>query len=114
MDAHDEGSGADTLLGSLLEAVIEAMGEGVVVFDGGGRVADARPSARAVLGALDGTAGAGPGVPPLLGGGGRRGAPHRGGPAPRADGIPPGPRGGFARRTPSPREWWLPAPRCPD
>jgi len=72
MDAHREGTGGDTLLGSLLKAVIEAMGEGVVVFDGGGRVAYASPSAQALLGGLGTATLAGQVVPRLMEQGGRR------------------------------------------
>jgi Bacterial regulatory protein, Fis family len=73
METRAGGTGDGSPLGSLLKAVIEATGEDVVVFDGGGRVAYASPSAQALIATL-GEAGAQAGqvVPRLLEQGGRR------------------------------------------
>jgi PAS domain-containing protein len=54
MESHGERAGDGALLGSLLKAVIEATGEGVVVFDRDGRVAYASPSAQGLLGGPQG------------------------------------------------------------
>jgi len=63
----------DTPAGSLLSAVIEAIGEGVVVFDREGRLAYANQSARAAIpGFLDSTASAADLLSRLLERGGRR------------------------------------------
>jgi transcriptional regulator of acetoin/glycerol metabolism len=73
MDAQGEGAREGTVLGSLLRAVIEAIGEGVVVLDGEGRVAYVSPSARASFRGLDASlASAGDVVPQLIEQGGRR------------------------------------------
>lgn len=54
MPTNPDTAPGNSLLGSLLSAVIEAIGEGVVVFDRDGRVAYASQSARAaVQGPLD-------------------------------------------------------------
>ncbi len=73
MDSHaDAGSGSPSL-GSLLQAVIEATGQGVVVFDGAGRVVYASPAAHAAIQALTiSAAGAGGVLAQLLQQGGRR------------------------------------------
>jgi len=63
----------DNLLGSLFRAVIEAIGEGVVVFDQKGRVAYANESARSAMpDALDSTASGADLLGKLLERGGRR------------------------------------------
>jgi transcriptional regulator of acetoin/glycerol metabolism len=73
MDVQDEGARDGTVSGSLLQAVIEAIGEGVVVLDGDGRVAYVSASARASFGGLDASlASAGEVVPQLIEQGGRR------------------------------------------
>jgi transcriptional regulator of acetoin/glycerol metabolism len=73
MDAHGEGARDGTVLGSLLRAVIEAIGEGVVVLDGDGRVAYVSPSARESFRGLDASvASASEVVPQLIQQGGRR------------------------------------------
>ena len=55
-----EGDGAKAgdggLLGSLLQALVEVTGEGVVAFDREGRVAYASPSAQALLRGLEASA----------------------------------------------------------
>jgi transcriptional regulator of acetoin/glycerol metabolism len=73
MESHGESVGGATLLGALLSAVIEATGEGVVVFDSGGQVAYASPSAQGLLRGLSGSAAtADQVVPRLIEHGGRR------------------------------------------
>lgn len=73
MASHTHNPGDGSLLGSLLKAVIEATGEGVVVLDDAGRVAYASQSANGILGTADATsASAGDVVPRLLERGARR------------------------------------------
>ena len=75
-----EGDGAKAgdggLLGSLLQALVEVTGEGVVAFDREGRVAYASPSAQALLRGLEASAvTAGRFGAPVGTAGGPRGAP---------------------------------------
>jgi len=72
MDSHHENAGASPSLGPLLEAAIEAMGEGVAVLDGAGRVVYASESARGLLGDLPRSSGPERVVARLLEHGGRR------------------------------------------
>ena len=53
MESHDAGAGDGGSLGSLLQAVLEAIGEGVVVLDDNARVAYASRSARGMLRELE-------------------------------------------------------------
>jgi transcriptional regulator of acetoin/glycerol metabolism len=73
MDSHAEAGSGSPPLGSLLKAVIDATGEGVVVFDDGGRVVYASHAADAVIQAASASAaGAGAVLAQLLQQGGRR------------------------------------------